>query len=457
MSTSFEPGELSSTESEAVLPDTPNSAIDTIAESTPRAEKPALGGILKPFRVRNFSLLFGGQTISTIGDALYAVALPWLILTSGGNASELGIVLTAYGIPRVGCVLLGGWLSDRLRPRRLMLIADGVRAVLVGILAVLALSGHANVWELCAVAVPLGAFQGLFLPASSAILPELVSDEDLQASNALNFASTQGATLIGSAIAGVIVAVLTSGAAMAIDALTFVVSATSLAMMRVIGPGALTKTAEGSDDGEGSTGDAIQAEEAQEQINFGRFLRTSSLIQVGLVVSIAANFCFGGLMEVALPTLAHGPMHAGASGYGLIMAAFGAGALGGGICAGMLGALKRKGLIALLSGLIMAASIALIPYGGVLGAMLCMLISGISNSITNVLLLTVVQLVIPRHLMGRVMGLLMFGSFGTYPISVALAGVLANSFGPAILFPFSALLLGLALLFGITQRALRDL
>ena len=94
---------------------------------------------LQPFKVRNFNLLFGEQTISVIGDALYAVALPWLILNNGGSAQELGIVVSAYGIPRAGCTLVGGWLSDRLRPRRLMLIADIIRALLMGLLAVLAL------------------------------------------------------------------------------------------------------------------------------------------------------------------------------------------------------------------------------------------------------------------------------------------------------------------------------
>jgi MFS family permease len=417
----------------------------------------ALGEMLQPFKVRNFSLLFGGQTVSTIGDALYAVALPWLILANGGNAQELGIVLTAYGIPRVGSVLLGGWLSDRLRPRRLMLIADTVRAVLVGILAMLAFQGHPALWALCAVAVPLGTFQGLFLPAASAILPELLSDENLQAGNALSFSSTQAASLVGSAIAGVVVATLASGTAMAVDALTFVVSAVSLAMMRVARTVGSGKPAEIANIENGSAEKTTQVESPQEQISFGTFLRTSRLIQVALVVSIAANFCFGGLLEVALPTLAHGPMNAGASGYGIIVASFGAGALIGGIFSGMLGSLKHKGLVALLSALVMAVMIALLPYGGMPGAVLCMLISGISNSITNVLLATVIQLVIPRYLMGRVMGLLMFGSFGSYPISVALAGVLTNQFGPVILFPFSGAMLFLAILFGITQRELRDL
>src|SRR5581483_782484 len=86
--------------------------------------KALTSGILAPVKVRDFRLLFGGQLVSTVGDAFYAVALPWLVLTNGGNAQELGIILSAYGIPRIGSVLLGGVLSDRLRPRRVMLLAD---------------------------------------------------------------------------------------------------------------------------------------------------------------------------------------------------------------------------------------------------------------------------------------------------------------------------------------------
>jgi len=440
MSTSYEPGDRQETGTAA-----PHA--DGVISSAGERETSAMGGMLRPFRIRNFSLLTSGQTISTIGDALYAVALPWLILNNGGSAQELGIVLTAYGIPRVGCVLLGGWLADRLRPRRLMLLADLVRAVLAGALAILALRGHPGFWEVCAISVGLGALHGAFLPASSAILPDLLPDEDLQAGNALSLSFIQAATLVGSAIAGVVVATLTVGAAFALDAGTFVVSALSLALMRV---------ARGSRESQAALLSDVQTA-SEPSITTGRFLRGSRLIQVCLLVAIAANFCFGGLMEVALPTLVHGPMNGGASGYGLILAAFGAGALAGGLCAGLLGNIKRKGLLAMLSALLMAVSIALLPYGNVISAAAWMLLAGIANSITNVILLTVIQIIIPRHLMGRIMGLLMFASFGTYPLSVALAGVLSTRLGPQILFPYSGLVLAVVVLGGITQKALREL
>lgn len=439
-----------------------SASASTEIASNIHTEQPAQGlpGMFSPFKVRNFTLLFGGQTVSTIGDALYAVALPWLILSNGGSPQEIGIVLAAYGIPRVGSILIGGWLSDRLRPYRLMLVADSVRAVLVGLLAVLALQGQPALWQLCAIAVPLGAFQGLFLPASSAILPDILSDRDLQAGNALGLIMTQLASLVGSSLAGAIVVALSSGFAMAIDALTFIISAASLALIRLKGESEAERAlqAEAGNAQENSSHTLEQQANPQDTITLGQFVRTSRMLQVGLIVSLVSNFCFGGLIEVVLPTLVHGPMNGGAQGYGLIMAGFSIGALVGGILSGMLGGLKKKGLVALLVIFVMAAMIALLPYsGGVVGAIICMVISGIANSISNILLITVLQIIIPRHLMGRVMGLLMFTSFGTYPISVALAGVLTSQLGATILFPFSGLLLSLSILYGLSQKALRDL
>jgi hypothetical protein len=101
--------------------------------------------------------------------------------------------------------------------------------------------------------------------------------------------------------------------------------------------------------------------------------------------------------------------------------------------------------------------IALLPIGGVYGAMACMLIGGIANSGITVLLFTAIQLSIPSHLMGRVMGLLMFSSLGMYPLSVALAGIFSNQFGPAPLFPVGGLVLGLAILFCMTQKSMREI
>ena len=111
----------------------------------------------------------------------------------------------------------------------------------------------------------------------------------------------------------------------------------------------------------------------------------------------------------------------------------------------------------LVAGPLMAAMIALLPTLGIAGAVGCMLIGGFADSIVNIVLFTAIQRAIPSYLMGRVMSLLLFGSFGVYQLSVTLAGVLATHLGPASFFPFGGLLLALAMLLGMTQRALREI
>ncbi len=430
------------------------------------------GGILAPLGVRNFRLLFSGQMISTLGDAFYAVALPWLVLTSSGSAQELGIVLTAYGVPRVGSILLGGALSDRLRPRRVMLLADSVRALLVGTLALLTLWGHPNLWQLCAIAVPLGTCEGLFLPASFAMMPEVLHDDDLQAGNALSTSSTQLATLLGSGIAGIVVGTLQSGVALALDALSFVVSAISLVAMRTRRQAVAAKTAEpnlseplnlpggvlaASESGNVADTDSTRNGSPEQDITFWQLLRTSQVLQGGFVVVVVANLIFGGMLEVALPALAHGQLAAGASGFGLMLSAFGGGALIGGLGSGLLGKLPHRALIALLMGLIQSFTVVTIPFGGLIGATLSMAAMGVCNSVSNVLFLTIIQQYFPRHLLGRIMGLFLFASFGSYPLSVALAGFVTERFGPVILFPVCGAALFVAIMFGLSRRELREL
>lgn len=441
---------------------------DTSATSAlPRESAPRSRGLRAgPLRLRDFRLLIAGQMVSTVGDMFYAVALPWFVLSSGGTPRDLGIVLAAYGIPRAASVLLGGALSDRVQPRRMMLLADIARALLMGVLAAIVLLNMHTLWILCAIAAPLGAFEGIFLPASSAMLPSILEDNDLQAGNAINMATVQVSVLAGPSVGGAIVASVRSGVAFAIDAATFVVSALALAGMRgkraaaqVVGNSATSAEA-GAEaiPAETSADDAVQASTEQEPKTFWALLRTSRLLQTGLAVSVVGNLAFGGLIEVALPDLAHGPLHAGATGFGLMLSTFGAGALIGSLIGGTMGKLPRRGLIALLVSLLQGIFVAATPFtGGLTGAAITMGAWGLVNSISNVLLITLLQQRMPRALIGRIMGAFMFANFGLYPISVAVGGLVVDRFGPAILFPVTGGMLFVAIVYGLFQPELRNL
>ena len=185
-----------------------------------------------PLRHRGYRLLASGQLGSSIGDGVYAVALPWYVLARHGGPLLLAAVLAAYGGARIVTLALGGHASDRFRPWNVMMAADCGRAVAAGALAVVAAAGPARAVALVPVALVLGAGEGLFLPGSFAIVPSLLPDEALQAGNAISSAITQGAVLIGPVIGGAVVALADPSAAFAVDAATFVLSALTLAGVR---------------------------------------------------------------------------------------------------------------------------------------------------------------------------------------------------------------------------------
>jgi predicted MFS family arabinose efflux permease len=309
-------------------------------------------GALAPLRHRRFLLLTVGQVTSNVGDACYAVALPWYVLATHGGAILLGTVLAAYGIPRTALIAVGGYASDRWRPQTVMMATDIARALALAALALTAALGPARAVVLVPLAVVLGAGEGLFIPGSFSILPSLLPDEDLQAGNAL---------------------------------------------------------------------------------------------------------ASGGMSEVALPALAHGPLHAGASGYGAILAAFGGGALLGTVAAGQARRLRRPVFVASLAFLVQAAFVAVVPYvGSTLAVAAAMACFGMLNGFGNVVTITAFQRWVPPSMMGRLVGLLMLTSFGVFPISVALAALVVRDLGPAPFFLFTAVTLAVATLAGLSQRIWRD-
>lgn len=414
--------------------------------------------LLSPLYVRNFRLLFSGQAISGFGDAFYVVALPWLILSNGGNGQDLGIVLAAYGVPRIGTLLLGGWLSDRLRPYRVMLLADIVRVILIGILSALALRGYPPVWQLCAIAVPLGASTGLFFPAYFAVIPEVLPDKDIQSGNALNSIFDGFASLVGPGIAGVVVNLFQPGIALLVDTASFMVSVITLAAIRKqpVSEQAEQKSIKTQATENATPADASAVQKSQQ--TFLQFLLHSRLFQIMLLVLSVANATGGAIFAVALPVFAHDALAKDASSYGLLLGAFSTGALLGGLGSGKLGNIKHRGIMILLLWVGQAVAIISIPLisndiTGVLllGAM------GVCNGLSNVTFRTSIQQSFPRHLLGRIMGVVMFTEYGLYPLSVTLGGFVVTHYGYVLIFALGGCVNLLAVIFGLFQHELREL
>jgi len=172
------------------------------------------------------------------------------------------------------------------------------------------------------------------------------------------------------------------------------------------------------------------------------------------VVVIAANLASGGMSDVALPALAHATF--GAAGYGALLACFAVGGIAGTLGAARTGGLRAPVIFASAVFLAEAAAIALVPYaGGEPGAAALLCVVGACNGLGNVTFLTVMQKWVPPGLLGRVMGMLMLCAFGSFPLSVAVSGVLVRHLGPVPFFPVAGGLVAVAIGFGLTQREFR--
>jgi MFS family permease len=187
-------------------------------------------GVLKE---RDFRLLWLGQATSAFGSSLVPVALAFAVIDLTDSAAALGLILSVGLVSRVGLLLFGGVLADRVPRQRVMLASDALRAVTQGLVAVLLLSGQARVWHLLVLFALFGAADAFFSPASTGLVPETVSPGRLQQANALSSLSRSATWVAGPALAGLIVAGAGPGWAFAIDAGTFVVSSLSLALLRL--------------------------------------------------------------------------------------------------------------------------------------------------------------------------------------------------------------------------------
>ncbi len=186
-----------------------------------------------PLAEPNFCRLFLGQAASSFGDRLVPVALAFAVLDLTGSATDLGLVVASKTVPMLLLVGYAGVWADRLPRQLVMLASDSVRAGAQAAMAALLLSHHAAVWELCVLQSVYGGANAFFQPAVIGLIPSLVPEGSRRQANALMSLSGNVTGVGGPAVAGTIVAFFNPGVALAVDAVTFVVSAISLAFLRV--------------------------------------------------------------------------------------------------------------------------------------------------------------------------------------------------------------------------------
>src|ERR1700722_15708112 len=195
-------------------------------------EERCMQSVRGPWRSRNFRLLIACSVTPVGGSQIAAVAMPFAVMRSGGSAGDVGYVAAAELIAMIGTLLLGGAIADRAPRHHVMMAAEALQAVAQGIAAALLLTGHAQVWQLAAVAAAGGAGFGFFYPAAQGLLPQTVQASQLAQANALFRTGRNAASIGGAALGGILTGLAGPGWALAADAATFAVAAAMRTGMR---------------------------------------------------------------------------------------------------------------------------------------------------------------------------------------------------------------------------------
>ena len=360
---------------------------------------------------RNFRLLWLGQSGSTIGDGLSFVAIAFAVLQIGGSATEIGIVFAAYSLPHVVFLLAAGVWADRLPRNLVMLTSDAVRAVVQLWLAFLLFSGTAQVWHIVLAAALHGAASAFFVPAATGLMPQVVSAGRLQQANALMAISRSVAFVLGPALSGILVAAGGPGLVFAIDAVTYLGSIVTLALLRI----------------ERVVSEVGRAPFVSELAHGWREVRSRDWLLGSLVVFGVSNVAMGSFMVLG-PVIVDREL-GGAAEWGLIMTTGALGALLGGAVA-----LRWKPARPLAVGfamMLVAASrtLALIPPFPVIVIALCAMATLLAITLGNTFWETVLQQRIPRDSLSRVSSYDWMVSLAFQPVAFAIVGPLADAIG----------------------------
>jgi MFS family permease len=398
--------------------------------------------LLRVLRHRDFRLLWLANSASVVGDRIVTVALALFVIGLTGSATDLGLVLAAYTLPLIGFLLVGGVFADRLPRHLVVVVTDLVRFALHGLLALLIVAGAVRVWQLVAIGVLFGSAEAFYRPAATGLLPQTVPEDEIQEANAVTAMFQNVAEVVGPALATALVLGIGPAAAFGLDAATFLVSAALLVRVRPRerGPQATAACA--------SVWTDVRA--GYREVRSRTWVwATLAVFSVALFVSLA-------------PLLVVGPLvarqqYGDIAVYGYVLAAFGAGTIGGSLTA-----IRWRPRYPMRLGMILVllwpATTAVFAAGAPLAVVVpAMAIGGAGTALFDVWWLTALAERIPPDKLSRVTSYDWAASLALMPLGFVLAGPAADALGATQLLLGGAVVAFVVLALGLLPRETRTL
>lgn len=394
---------------------------------------------LGPLRERQFRLLFAGRTISMAGSAMAPVALAFAVLDLTGSTSDLGLVLAARQIPTVIFILFGGVWADRLPRHHVMVASNLLSGASQATAAALLLAGHAQIWQLAALAAVNGSSSAFFFPASTGVIPQTVPATLLQQANATLRLALNATNITGAALGGILVAATSPGWAIAIDAASYGLAALAIGAMH-LPPGLRI---------EGST---VLHELRDGWHDFwSRTWLWAIVLQFAVVNAVET-----GALDVLGPAVAKKQL-GGAGAWGAVLAAVSLGLVVTGTV--MLRWRPRRILLMATFGIfpMILPLVALAWPGPLVLVIVCGFLAGAGIEVFGVLWDTAMQQEIPGEKLSRLSSYDALGSFVLMPVGLAVAGPLGAAIGLRTTFIGSSVLIVAATALVLLSRDVRTL
>ena len=367
---------------------------------------------------RNYRLFFSGQIVSLVGTWMQNTALAWFVIDLTHSPVAVGFLAFCRFVPFSVFGLVSGVIADRFDNRRLMIATQAFSMVVSVALAGLAFSGHATVWAAFALAALGGTALVFDAPGRHSLTFQMVGREELPNAVALNASLFNASRVIGPAVAGLLIAATSVGVCFAINAVSFLAVLAVLVLMRK----------EELVPVERSERQSVVAGVAEGLRYAAGAPKVRAVLLMTLVVStLGFNF------HVLVPVLAADTLDAGARTFGLLSAAFGAGALLGALASAALARASFKALLAGTAGFSLTL-LALAPQQTFWACALLLFATGISFTLWTSNSQSILQLSAPDHLRGRVLSLWLLAFAGAAPLGGLLAGFLAEVGGTALAF-----------------------
>ncbi len=371
--------------------------------------------MLAPLRISDFRLLWAGMTVSLLGDGLYVVAIAWQAYQISDSPYALAVTGVAWTLPTVLVLPFSGALSDRVGRRPLMIVADLLRAAAVGGLALLAALGTIEIWHLVVLSVVFGTGEALFNPSFVALVPEIVPESLLVQANSLDQAMRPLAMpFLGPALGGALVAGAGTGTAFALDAVSFLFSAVMIVLIRA--------RPEVRVEPHGSL-----LADMREGV---AYVRRHVWLWGTLFAFSITVLVFWGPIEVLVPFVIKNDLDGGAGGFGLVLAAGGAGAIVAAVTTSITGLPRQRLTLCFFSFIIAAVGTAF--YGVATDLWQMAVIAAVAGACFAVGLVawgTIMQTMVPPELLGRVSSLDWMVSISLLPLSFALVGPVSGLLG----------------------------